>query len=137
MTQKRYEALTPINHDGEGYAIGADIELDGKHADSLLAVNAIKPKEAAADNAGSDTSGKVVQLKTKTTESADEPTTPIGRQAEIVKAIAKLDADSMAHWTKDKKPDVSALNEILGWAVKVTAAERDAAWAMLQPKDSA
>ena len=52
MAKKTYTAKTPINHNGEDYAVGDPLELDDKtEAPQLLAVQAIEPapeKKAAA-----------------------------------------------------------------------------------------
>lgn len=47
MTKKTYTAKTPINHNGEDYAVGDPLELDDKtEAPQLLAVEAIEPAPA-------------------------------------------------------------------------------------------
>lgn len=46
---KRYEALTPINHDGKDYAVGKVLTLTAEYADPLLAVGAIKLAGKAGD----------------------------------------------------------------------------------------
>jgi len=51
-----YEALSPINHDGDDYAIGEIIELTDAQAKQLLEVNAIKPLVQTADDKGDDSS---------------------------------------------------------------------------------
>lgn len=51
MAKKTYLAKTPIEHDGEDFAIGDPIELDDKtQAPQLLAVEAIElaPEKKAA-----------------------------------------------------------------------------------------
>ncbi len=49
MAKKTYQALTPIDCDGERYEIGEPIELEDKQAQPLLAVSAIEaPPEKAA-----------------------------------------------------------------------------------------
>ena len=47
--------------------------------------------------------------------------------AEILAAIDKLDKGNPDHFTNDGKPQVKAIEAVLG--LRVTAAERDAAWA--------
>lgn len=51
--------------------------------------------------------------------------------ADIAGAIGKLDPDNKDHWTADGKPDANALSDLLDR--RVSAAERDAAWAAMQP----
>lgn len=47
MTKKAYTAKTPINHDGEDYAVGDSLELDDKtEAPQLIGVDAIEPAPA-------------------------------------------------------------------------------------------
>lgn len=50
-TSKVYTVKTVVNHDGEEYAVGADIELTGKQAAPLLAVEAIIDPNPAGDEA--------------------------------------------------------------------------------------
>jgi hypothetical protein len=51
MAKKTYKALTPIDHDGEAYAVDESIEMDEKQAAPLLAVNAIEAPPAKAEKA--------------------------------------------------------------------------------------
>lgn len=53
------------------------------------------------------------------------PTDPEERLAAIRDAIAQLDPENPEHFTKDGKPQVAAIEAILGY--NITAAERDAA----------
>lgn len=49
-------------------------------------------------------------------------------QAQIVEAIAKLEPGNEKHWTKGNLPDANVLSDLLN--ARVSAAERDAAWAV-------
>jgi hypothetical protein len=51
---------------------------------------------------------------------------------EIVEAIGLLDPENPDHYTKGKKPEVAALEEILG--KDITAAQRDKAFEIYQGK---
>lgn len=51
-------------------------------------------------------------------------------EARIVEAIGQLEPGNDAHWTKGQKPEVKALEAILGG--DISAAERDAAFAVFQ-----
>lgn len=42
-----YQVLSPLEHDGEPFAAGADIELDARQAQPLLDVKVIALKPAA------------------------------------------------------------------------------------------
>jgi len=59
------------------------------------------------------------------------PTDPAKRQSAIIAAIATLDANDGDLWLRDGRPDASVLADLLGWSV--SAAERNAAWAAMQP----
>ena len=53
----------------------------------------------------------------------------------ITEAILNLDADNSEHFLGDGRPNVKAINELVAEELgrSVTADERDAAWAALQP----
>lgn len=53
-------------------------------------------------------------------------------RAAIIAAAAKLDTGRPEHFTRDGRPQVAALSERLGY--RVTAGERDAAWAGAKAK---
>lgn len=113
MAKKKYKVLSPVDHDKERYEIDETIELEDKDATGLLAVKAIEEIAAQAGNA------------------ADAPTDPAERLAAIVAAIGKLNPDDVSLWLKDKRPDAAAISVITGWPV--SAAERNDAWASMQP----
>jgi len=77
--------------------------------------------------------GKVVSLfeevKSDEPGAANEPT-QTDRQKLLVLAIGALNPNTAerADWTRSGDPQTAALEEILGDGVKVTAAERDAAY---------
>ena len=48
----------------------------------------------------------------------------------IEAAIGRLDAGDAALWTRDGRPQVTAIEAVLGWGI--SAGERDAVWATLQ-----
>ena len=60
-------------------------------------------------------------------EIAGKVQTEIGRQEQLIVAIAGLEEGNEAHWTKGGLPQVDALEGATGLA-DVSAAERDAAW---------
>jgi hypothetical protein len=62
---------------------------------------------------------------------AAAPTDPDERLAGIKAAIGALDPEAADHFTKGGKPDANVLSDRLGW--RVGSAERDAAWAAMQP----
>ena len=49
---------------------------------------------------------------------------------QVAGAIAGLDPDDKAHFTKSGKPDAKALSEVVGFSVSAKA--RDAAWSAYQ-----
>lgn len=84
---------------------GETIELDEQTADELIALGALEVvKDADAD--------------------------PAERMEAIKAAIVSLDKETAANWLNDGRPDASALTADLGF--KVSAAERDAAWKLVQ-----
>lgn len=114
MEKKSYEVTSPIRHDGKKYGIGSTIELNEKEATDLRAAGAI--------------GGEVIE---KEPTAPTIPTDPAERLAAIVAAIGKLNPDDASLWLKDKRPDVAAITAITGWPV--SAAERNDAWASMQP----
>lgn len=117
-TRQPYNVTRRLTHDGVDYLPGGDpVELTDDQAEQL--------------NTGSDP--VVIPIDPKASPAADSGSTsatPIDadqRLAAIKAAIAELDPNDPAHWTKDYKPDATVLSERLGWKVK--AAERDEAWA--------
>ena len=55
----------------------------------------------------------------------------VAERLEAIKgAIAQLDRENPEHFTKGGKPQVEAIEAVLGW--NITAAERDAAWESMQ-----
>lgn len=115
MAKKTYSVLTAVDHDNQRYEIGAGIDLDDQQAAPLLAVSAIEP--AAAANAPPAVTAP---------EDASE------RLAAISTAIGQLDPANTDLWLKDGRPKADAIVAVLGWPV--TAAERDAAWNLIQPQ---
>ncbi len=113
----KFTVESPIKLDGEDHEIGAEIEIGAKTARQLLEVGAIRPlKEAAAPMLPAG------------------PTDPAARLTDVTAAIGMLDKNDKTVWTKDGRPNTSALSELLGWLVN--GAERDRAWAELnKPKD--
>ena len=53
----------------------------------------------------------------------------IARAEQLLGAIEGLEEGNADHWTKSGKPDVRALEAVTGFT-DLTAAERDAAWAL-------
>lgn len=115
--KNKYTVVTAIEHDNKPYAPGKTIELDDDAAEPLLAVGAIAPM----------TTPVVTQPQTGPTGAAE-------RIEQIKAAIASLDKNDKAIWTKDGRPNLDALEEHLGW--RPAAAERDQACIEMQPDAS-
>lgn len=113
MAKKAYVVQSPIKFDGKEYAVGDSIDLEDKDAKDLLVVNALSDAVGPASN------------------TPTVPTAPTERLAAIVAAIGKLNPDDASLWLKDKRPDAAAIAAITGWPV--SAAERNDAWASMQP----
>lgn len=114
MAKKTYSVLTAVDHDNQRYETDSVIDLDDQQAAPLLAVAAIEPTAAASAPAG-----------VTAPEDASE------RLAAISTAIGQLDPANTGLWLKDGKPKTDAIVALLGWPV--SAAERDAAWNLIQP----
>jgi hypothetical protein len=112
MAKKTYTVLNPVEFDHQRFEIGAAIDLDDKDAAPLLTV-------------------KAVELAPNQTASATVPTDEAERLAAIVAAVAQIDPANPDLWLKDGKPATEAIAAITGWPL--TAAERNAAWASMQP----
>lgn len=109
---KIYEVSSPIRHNGTDYESGDTIGLTDKEAVDLIAVQAINenPLGDAPTN-------------------AEATNDPAKLQDEIVAAISKLDKAAADLWLKNGLPKTEAVSAITGFAV--SAAERDAAWAVV------
>ena len=59
------------------------------------------------------------------------PNDPEACRAAIKATIEQLDLSDPTHVTEDGKPDATVLSDLLGW--QVSAKERDAVWAELEP----
>ncbi len=59
------------------------------------------------------------------------PNAPEARRAAIKATIEQLDLSDPAYATEDGKPDATVLSDLLGW--QVSARERDAVWAEMEP----
>jgi hypothetical protein len=107
--KKKYEVLSPVDHDKVRYEIGKSIDLEDKDAAGLLALNVIKLAEvSAAPSAPADEA----ELLTAITD-----------------AIGKLDVNDKALWSKGGSPKTEAIAAVTGWPV--SAAYRDTAWAQI------
>lgn len=109
---KSYTILSPFKDaDGTHKPGEPDVSLSDKDAAELIEIGAVQEAQVAAQ--------------------PTVPTDPAERQAAIVDAIGKMDKENADIWLKDNRPDATAIAAITGWPV--TAAERNAAWATLNP----
>lgn len=58
---------------------------------------------------------------------ANKPAAPADHQADILRAADTLNPENRDHFTSDGRPQVKALESVLGY--DITADERDRAWA--------
>ncbi len=114
MAKKQYVVKTAVEHDNERFEVGASIALDDKHAEPLVAANAIAIDEGAP----------------AVTDEVVVPTSAKERLAVITTAIGQLDPNNTDLWLRDGKPSSEAIAEITGWPV--SAAERNTAWEAMQ-----
>jgi hypothetical protein len=111
MSKKQYTVLNAVDHDNRRYEAGNTIDLEDTESQVLLALKAIEGP-----------SGDVAPI---------EPTDPKERLAAITGAIGQIDPNNQDLWLKDGKPSSEAIVAVLGWTI--SAAERNVAWAALQP----
>jgi len=111
---KKYTVKTPIQFNGKGFEVGDTIELDDKHAVQLLELDAIVEIAAPTQNNVPEGEEKLAAIKA---------------------AIESLDAENKELFTSSGKAKTEAIAAITGWPV--SAAERDAAAALITPGASA
>jgi hypothetical protein len=112
---KTYNVLSPVRTES-GLVKAGTISLSDSDAEELLSIGVIGLTETQANDA--PTAPAVT-------------TDPAVRKAAIVEAIGKLDTTNTDQWLQDGRPDAASLSEITGW--NVGAAERNDAWASMQP----
>lgn len=100
-----YKVLSAIRHDGEDFEEGDLIKLSADAARPLLDMGVIGENPA-------------------------RPTDDQARLDEIADAIRGLDRDNPELWTNSGKPQVSAIEAVLGY--DISASERDAALEMVE-----
>jgi|GEM_PF-1015939 len=111
---KKYTAKSPIQFNGKGFEVGDTIELDDSHAAQLLELDAIVESVTPAQNNVPEGEEKLAAIKA---------------------AIESLDAGNKELFTSSGKAKTEAIAAITGWPV--SAAERDAAAALIKPDASA
>lgn len=103
------------------FTLPASGELDIEKNDFKRILAGLRLQQSADRIAVEDEDGNAVDLSDDD-EKADEAVT-IG---DIVEAIDLLDPDTDGHYTKGGKPEVAALENVLGQ--DITASQRDEAW---------
>ena len=110
-----YKPNWTVNHDGCDYTPESTkdepLRLTEKEAKPLLASGVISLPDTPSESAKGSSN-------TKEGSNAE--------QAAIIKAISKLNTEDKTQFNNDGKPNVKALEEILG--KPITATERDEAW---------
>ena len=114
MAKKIYNVLRPLHHNNVKYIVGETVDLEEEMGSPLVKLRVVE-----------DT-GKLAAVAP-----SGAPADPVLRQAAIVEAIGKLDKENTDMWLRDGKPNASSIAEITGWPV--SAAERNEAWASMQP----
>lgn len=104
-----YQVKSPLQHDGKRYEIGGAVTMEEEQARPLVDIGVL------GEPTGAQTGGK----------NPPPPPDP-DRQQKIIEAIGQLEKQNQELWTKDGKPQVPAIEEILG--DNITAAERNDAW---------
>lgn len=125
MTEQRtYHVISPVEYGGVITKSGT-VSLPDDVAKRLLNLPQppIADPDATPQSEGSDAAKK------------SSPGTGAGTgggvtQEQIVEAIGQLEPGNEQHWTKGNKPEIKALENLLGTAP--TAAERDEAWKIYQ-----
>lgn len=116
MPKKQYIVKSAVEHDNQRHEPGSTIVLDEKAAEALLTVNAVEI----------DAGAPAIEDDVVVPTNAEE------RLTAITTAIGQLDPNDQDLWLKDGRPSGEAIAAVLGWTV--TAAERNAAWATMQPE---
>ncbi|MEW6562718.1 MAG: hypothetical protein AB1400_05730 [Pseudomonadota bacterium] len=114
MTKLTYRVRLPLDLDNKRYEPGQLVEVEDAHVDALMEVEALEgpvdaPKPAAPVATG--------------------PADSKVRMAALSAAISSLDPNNADLWLKDGKPSAEAVAAAVGFAV--SAAERDAAWTLV------
>lgn len=107
---RQYRLTCDLWLDGAYIEAGELVELSDEQADSLAEHLVVHSADAEAPVGEAD-------------EAADKADA-------LVAAIGQLDPENHDHWTKAGKPDVAALEAILGR--DISADDRDAAWQRAQ-----
>ena len=123
--QHAWRVIEPIEHDHVRHEPGTEITLTDAVAAPLIAAGAI-----ALITPGDDADVEAVDVEVEEVVETDDAETETTEVTPIAAAIAKLDPDDPAQWTRGGAPQVSALEALLDR--DVTSAERDAAWAAYQ-----
>ena len=123
---------------------GTPFEVPADRAKEMIAGGRAEPFEGGEDApvvSEDDTTGGAPESGAgEGTSSASTPQggdgTPEADLEKITEAILNLDADNPEHFLGDGRPNVKAINELVAEDLgrSVTADERDAAWAALQPE---
>ena len=124
----RYLCLSPVRFDGRRYLPGENIELPEDVAAQLLGNGVIEPAPGKAKPPKKDPAPEPKKDAEPEPEKDPAPETP-AQPTTVAEAIDRLDPENADHWTKTGTPQVPALTALLGR--RVTAAERDQAWAAL------
>ena len=80
---------------------------------------------------GCSTSVSMAVTETQVPQLTKRLDDPDARRAAVKATIAQLDLSDPTHATEEGKPDATVLSDLLGW--KVSARERDDAWAEMEP----
>ncbi|CCN69784.1 HI1506-related protein [Vibrio nigripulchritudo] len=103
-----------------------ETQLAQIQADPMFKVSLSDPKVSQPEGGHSLSKEPLVESGLHTGLTTPDPKTP----ESLVDAILKLDASNASHFTSSGKPQVDALESLMG--TKVTAAERDEAWQQVQ-----
>ncbi len=128
----RVRSINNPKVEGQYRSPGSEWECPAHLAGELLEVGAIEllAVETGLSQEEIAEEKRRAAAKQKAEEQERQKAAELHRPAAILAAIAKLDPDNDSLWTKDKEsgPTTKALEAVLGTAV--TAADRDAAWAL-------
>ncbi len=128
--EREYLIISPVSKGGTVHKTGT-VSLTDKEAKRLLSFP--KPPIADPDNPTTDTgTGEKSGTRDGAGTQRQDPK-PL-TEAEIVEAIGRLNPDNKDHWTKGNKPELAALENILGQ--RPTSAERDTAFAVFKEQAS-
>ena len=100
-------------------------QLEILQGESMLIVEVVEDSEQAKPSTNQQVVKAPAEITGFSAKITAKPETPVTGSMTIIEAIGELEVGNKRHWTKDKKPQVFALEQIL--KRQISASDRDAA----------